>query len=69
MEHLVAGFRVVVEEGEGEYFVVHVPDLKSCWSQGRTEKEALENIEEAISLHIEVLEERDEPVPDRIGEN
>ena len=45
--------KVVVEKGEDGYFVAHVSALKSCWSQGRTREEALENIEEAISLYLE----------------
>ena len=45
--------KVLVEPGEDGYFVAHVPSLKSCWSQGRTKEEALENIREAIDLYLE----------------
>ena len=45
--------KVIVEQGEDGYFVAHVPALKSCWSQGRTKAEALENIKEAIDLYLE----------------
>ena len=45
--------KVIVEEGENGYFVAHCPSLKSCWSQGKTEKEALRNIQEAIELYLE----------------
>lgn len=45
--------KVIVEQGEGGYFVAHVPALKSCWSQGRTKEEALENIKEATDLYLE----------------
>jgi predicted RNase H-like HicB family nuclease len=45
--------KVVIEQGEDGYFVAHVPALKSCWSQGRTREEALENIREAIDLYLE----------------
>jgi predicted RNase H-like HicB family nuclease len=45
--------KVMVERGEDGYFVAHVPALKSCWSQGRTKEEALENIREAIDLYLE----------------
>ena len=44
---------IVIEPGEDGYMVVHVPALKSCWSQGKTREEALENIREAIDLYIE----------------
>lgn len=45
--------KVIVEPGEDGYFVAHVPSLKSCWSQGKTREEALENIREAIDLYLE----------------
>jgi len=45
--------KVIVEEGENGYFVAHCPSLKSCWSQGKTEEEALKNIQEAIELYLE----------------
>jgi predicted RNase H-like HicB family nuclease len=45
--------KVIVEPGEDGYFVAHVPVLKSCWSQGKTKEEALENIREAIDLYLE----------------
>ena len=45
--------KVIVEPGADGYFVAHVPSLKSCWSQGKTKEEALENIPEAIDLYLE----------------
>jgi predicted RNase H-like HicB family nuclease len=40
-------YKVVVQQSE-EGFSVHCPGLPGCWSQGDTEQEALENIEDAI---------------------
>ena len=45
--------KVVVRRGEDGYFVANCPSLKSCWSQGKTREEALENIREAIALFLE----------------
>ncbi len=45
--------KVIIEKGEDGYFVTRCPSLKSCWSQGKTEKEALKNIREAIELYLE----------------
>jgi len=45
--------KVMIERGEDGYFVAHVPALKSCWSQGKTKEEALQNIREAIDLYLE----------------
>jgi predicted RNase H-like HicB family nuclease len=46
-------FKVVITEGEDGWYVVEVPSLPGCISQGRTKKEALENIKEAIELYLE----------------
>mgnify|MGYP003423144923 FL=1 len=42
-----------IEEG----YAVWVPGLPGCWSQGQTEKEALENIKDAIKTYLETVEE------------
>jgi predicted RNase H-like HicB family nuclease len=56
--------KVLLYPGEDGYFVVEVPSLPGCISQGKTREEALANIEEAIALYVEVLQDRGEPVPD-----
>ena len=52
-------FRVVIERGEDVYYVVTVPSLPGCISQGKTKEEALKNIKEAIELYLEVLQEKE----------
>jgi predicted RNase H-like HicB family nuclease len=39
-----------------EGYAVWVPGLPGCWSQGKTEKEALENIKDAIQEYLAVVE-------------
>jgi len=56
--------KVLLYHGEDGYFVVEVPSLPGCISQGKTRDEALANIEEAISLYMEVLQDRSEPIPE-----
>lgn len=56
--------RVILYPGEDGYVVAEVPSLPGCVSQGKTRDEALANIQEGIALHVEVLQERGEPVPD-----
>ncbi len=36
---------------------IWVPGLPGCWSQGKTEEEALENIKDAIESYLETVEE------------
>ena len=50
-------YKVALRESE-EGFSVSVPGLPGCWSQGATEKEALENIEQAIREYLSVTEEQ-----------
>ena len=56
--------QVLLYPGEDGYFVVEVPSLPGCISQGKTREEALANIGEAIALYIEVLEERGDSIPE-----
>lgn len=41
-------FHVTLEQDEDGWFVIECPALPGCVSQGRDEKEALDNIKEAI---------------------
>lgn len=49
-------YRVELIESE-EGFAVGCPELPGCWSQGKTEEEALENIKSAISEYLAAVEE------------
>jgi predicted RNase H-like HicB family nuclease len=60
-------YTVVLEhEGDGGY-VVSVPALPGCVSQGDTRAEALSNIREAIELYIEDCRDAGDPVPTEAG--
>ena len=48
-------YKVVLQESE-EGFSVSCLGLPGCWSQGRTEVEALENIQDAIAEYIAAVE-------------
>ena len=45
-------FHVKLEHAEDGWFVAECPALPGCVSQGRDEKEALENIREAITAWL-----------------
>jgi len=55
-------FPVTIHPGEDGYFVAECPIVPGCVSQGKTEKEALENIKEAIELCLEVRKEHGLPL-------
>jgi len=49
-------YKVLLQESE-EGFSVSCPGLPGCWSQGATEEEALENIQQAIAEYLGAIEE------------
>ena len=50
-------FKVVLEPSDEGGFTVYVPALPGCISEGETEAEALKNIQEAIELYLEPVED------------
>ncbi|VVB88246.1 HicB_like antitoxin of bacterial toxin-antitoxin system [uncultured archaeon] len=51
-------FKVVLEPAEEGGYVVYVPSLPGCISEGDTREEALANIKEAIELYLEPPEKQ-----------
>ena len=56
MEGVMMDYKVVIHESE-EGFSVSCPGLPGCWSQGATEAEALENIQEAIREYLAAVDD------------
>jgi antitoxin HicB len=61
-------YRVLIEQDEDNMFIAECPSLPGCVSQGKTRKDALKNIEDAIRGYIESLKTHDEPVPPPVTE-
>jgi len=55
-------FSVVIEKDEDGYFAF-CPNLQGCYTQGDSYEEVLENIKDAIRLHIEDRIEMNETIP------
>ena len=49
--------KVVLEPSEEGGFTAYVPSLPGCISEGESEKDALANIQEAIALYLEPVED------------
>ena len=62
-EAQVMRYRILVEQDEDGVFIAECPSLPGCISQGRSRKEALENIQDAIKGYLESLKKHKEPVP------
>jgi len=61
-------YRVVIQQDEDGVFVAEVPALPGCLSQGKTRKEAVKNIQEAMEAYLESLKKHNEPIPPPITE-
>jgi predicted RNase H-like HicB family nuclease len=48
-------YKVALHKSE-EGFAVSVPGLPGCWSQGRTEAEALDNVRKAIEEYLAAVD-------------
>jgi predicted RNase H-like HicB family nuclease len=56
--------QVIIYPGEDGCFVAEVPSLPGCISQGKSKEEALQNIREAIRIHISALQDDNISVPE-----
>jgi predicted RNase H-like HicB family nuclease len=61
-------YKVVLIRSE-EGYSVSCPSLPGCASQGNTEEEALENIQDAIREYLEVVNETSKIAPESVEVN
>ncbi len=59
-------FTVVIERDEDGVYFATTSALQGCHSWGDTADEALENVKDAIRLHIESRREPGEPIPHEV---
>jgi predicted RNase H-like HicB family nuclease len=58
-------FTVILEwDEEAKMFIVSVPSLPGCFTQGNNRQEALERIREAIDGHLRALKAIAQPLPE-----
>ena len=55
-------YLVVIEQGQDAYGA-YVPDLPGCVAAADTKDEVLTLIQEAIALHLELMQEDGLPIP------
>lgn len=60
-------FTVVIERDEDGRFVAICPALQGCYTEGKTEEEARQHIQDAIRLHLESRLARSEPIYQEVG--
>ena len=54
---------IIIERDKDGYFAT-CPELQGCYSQGDTYEEALENIKDAVTLHLQDRFYEKEKLPD-----
>ena len=57
---------IIVESDSDGYFV-SCPSLQGCYSQGETYEEAVENIKDAIRLHLQDRIASGEDIPEHVS--
>ena len=55
--------KVILEPSEEGGYTVFVPSLPGCISEGDTKEQALKNIQDAIELYLEPLEQDERYAP------
>ena len=55
-EKIIMRFKMALHQSE-EGYSVSIPGLPGCWAEGKTEEEALVNIEAAIREYLSVVED------------
>jgi len=61
-------YRFLIEQDEDGIFVAECPSLPGCVSQGKSRKEALDNVQDAVRGYLESLKKHNEPIPPSIEE-
>lgn len=56
-------FTILVEQDEDGIYIVSCPAIQGCYTQGDTYEAAVENMKDAIQLHIEARRALGEPIP------
>jgi len=57
----------IIIESDAEGYFVSCPTLQGCYSQGDTYEEAVENIKDAIRLHLEDRLADGEEIPQHVS--
>lgn len=54
---------VIIERAPSN-FAAYVPDLPGCIATGETKNDVLDNIRDAIEMHLEAFREVHQPIPE-----
>lgn len=55
----IYNYKVIIEKDEDGTYIAKVPDIPGCYTQGKTVKEVMERIKEAIEVCLESEKENE----------
>ena len=53
MQKKIRNFTVLIEQDEDGIYVAKVPNIRGCYTQGRTVQQAMERVKEAIQVCLD----------------
>lgn len=56
-------YKITIQQDEDGVFIAKCPSLPGCISQGKTRKEVLVNIKDAVRGYLQSLKKHNEPLP------
>lgn len=59
---------IIYWSNEDDIYVAEVPELPGCLAHGKSQAEALVNVQEAVQLWIDTANEFGDPIPEPKGE-
>ena len=59
---------IIYWSNEDDIYVAEVPELPGCLDHGKSQAEALVNVQEAVQLWIDTANEFGDPIPEPKGE-
>ena len=65
---MIMKFRILIEQDEDGIYVARVSNLPGCISQGKTRKEVMVNIRDAIEGYLASLKKHKEAIPPSVEE-
>jgi len=60
----VSTYAIIIERADDGGYGAWSPDVPGCVALGDTGAEALSEMKEAIRIHLDVMREREEPLPE-----
>lgn len=58
---------IIYWSDEDQVYVAEVPELSGCMAHGKSQREALSNVRDAVALWVKTAKEFGDPIPEPRG--